>query len=406
MKSLNSIREKLRTFNQVTLIPVKLLENYQSIYSIPEDTAYINKLIKNSYSTEDLLTIYNTGYYNKIKSFYHMSNYDECFIILGIAENLQIIAGPVLNSKLHEGAINNIIRLNKLPIKIKSKLMNYYDSLPVLDSNRYYYCGKLLELLFSGTAPKDPGEDYSKECNPIFDEYFSEMIKNRETLFHHPPYFLEQELLSKIKSGDLKETMAALHEINSLKRTRLSTDAIRSVKNSLICSITIFTRAAIEGGVLPEAAFTLSDSLILAIEDMNNLNELVYYEYTAAEQFIKIVQDLSKSKYSNIIQQAVSYIYKNLTNKINLSIIAEAIYVHPNYLSTLFRKEAGMSLPDYIMKTRVNEAKYYIRYTNTKISDIAAFYQFCNQSYFIQVFRRFTGFTPNEYRVICNQQNE
>jgi AraC-like DNA-binding protein len=58
------------------------------------------------------------------------------------------------------------------------------------------------------------------------------------------------------------------------------------------------------------------------------------------------------------------------------------------------------------MKTRVDESKYYIRYTNTKISDIAAFYQFCNQSYYTQVFRKFAGCTPNEYRIKYNQQNE
>lgn len=406
MTTLKNIREKLRTFNQVTQIPVMLCENNRSLYSIPDSISYISSLLKDSCEKEDLFSISDTGYYNKTKSYYHMNDFDECFILLSIPGNLRIIAGPIINSKLHEGSINNIIRLNKLPIKLKSKLMNYYDNLLVLDTNRYYYCGKLLELLFDSTIPKDPVESYAKEGISISDEYFSEMIKNREALFHHPPYFLEQELLSKIKSGNLKETMSALHEINSLKRTRLSRDAIRSVKNSLICSITIFTRAAIEGGVMPEAAFTLSDSLILAIEDMHNLNELLYYEYTAAEQFIKIVQDLSKSKYSNIIQQAVSYIYKNLTNRLNLRIIAEAIYVHPNYLSTLFKKEVGISLPDYIMKTRVEEAKYYIRYTNTKISDIAAFYQFCNQSYFIQVFRKFAGFTPNEYRAIYNQQNE
>ena len=51
--------------------------------------------------------------------------------------------------------------------------------------------------------------------------------------------------------------MSVLTEINSLKRTRLSKDALRSVKNSLICSVTLFTRAAIDGGVMPEAAFTL-----------------------------------------------------------------------------------------------------------------------------------------------------
>lgn len=406
MPSLKSIREKLRTFNQVTGIPVNLVENNQSLYSIPDDLSYINSLLKDSYDAEDLLSLSDIGYGDKTKAYYHMSNFNECFIILILTGGLRVIAGPVINNKLHEGSINNIIRLNKLPIKIKSKLMNYYDSLPVLDTNKYYYCGRLLELLFGYAAAEVSGAASENGGISISDEYFSELIKNRETLFHHPPYFLEQEMLSKIKSGNLKETMSSLHEINSLKRTRLSKDAIRSVKNSLICSITIFTRAAIEGGVMPEAAFTLSDSLILAIEDMNSLNELVYYEYTAAEQFIKIVQDLSKSKYSNIIQQAVSYIYKNLTNRLNLKIIADAVYVHPNYLSTLFRKEVGMSLTDYIMKTRVEEAKYYIRYTNTKISEIAAFYQFCNQSYFIQVFRKYTGFTPNEYRVVYNQQNE
>lgn len=406
MIALKSIREKLRTFYQVTLIPVNLIEGNESIYAMPENISYINGIIKNSYETSDLLSISDNGYYNKIKPFYHMNNYAECFIVMGLTENRHIIAGPIINNNIHEGVINNIIRLNKLPIKIKNKLMNYYENLLVLDTNRYYYCGKLLEFLFGNTIPTEPGEDYERAGIPISDEYFSEMIKNRETLFHHPPYFLEQELLSKIKSGNLNDTMSALHEINSLKRTRLSKDAIRSVKNSLICSITLFTRAAIEGGVMPEAAFTLSDSLILAIEDMHSLSELVYYEYTAAEQYIKIVQDLSKSKYSNIIQQAVSYIYKNLTNKLTLQIIAESIYVHPNYLSTLFKREVGLSLPDYIMKTRVNEAKYYIRYTNTKISDIAAFYQFCNQSYFIQIFRKFVGFTPNAYRVTYNQQNE
>ena len=406
MTELKIIREKLRTFHQVTLVPVNLIESSQSIYSIPENISYIDSIIKDSDKIEDLLPISDTGYYNKIKPFYYMNNYEECFIILNITESRQIIAGPLITNKIHEGVINNIIRLNKLPIKIKTKLMNYYESLLVLDTNRYYYCGKLMEFLFCSSIQKDPEEEFLKGGNSISDEYFSEMIKNRETLFHHPPYFLEQELLLKIKSGNVSDTLSALHEINSLKRTRLSKDALRSVKNSLICSITLFTRAAIEGGVMPEVAFTLSDSLILAVEDMHTLAELVSYEYTAALQYIKIVQDLSKSKYSNIIQQAVSYIYKNLTNKLTLQKIAEAVYVHPNYLSTLFKKEVGLSLPDYIMKTRVDEAKYYIRYTNTKISDIAAFYQFCNQSYFIQIFRKFVGFTPNEYRVTYNQQNE
>ncbi len=406
MGDLKSIKEKIRTFHHATLIPISLIEKGRSIYSMPDEVCYINSIIKDSYTLEDMLSMSCSDRYDSIKSYYYRNNYDECFIIMHIKGDRQVIAGPVLNEKMHEGTINNIIRLNKLPIKIKGRLISYFEDLLILDTNRCYYCGKLLEFLYGGSITEDTRSDYSKENTVISDGYFAEMIKNREALFHHPPYFLEQELLSKIKSGNMNETMALLSEINSLKRTRLSKDAMRSVKNSLICSVTLFTRAAIEGGVMPEAAFTLSDSIILAIEEMSSLHELMDYEYTAAEQYVQIVQDLSKSKYSTIIQQAISYIYNNLTNKLTLGKISDTIYVHPNYLSALFKKEVGLNLPDYIMKTRVEEAKYYIRYTNTKISDIAAFYQFCNQSYFTQIFRKYVGFTPNEYRVKYNQQNE
>ena len=406
MGDLKSIINKLRTFHHATLVPINLLKDNKSVYCLPESISYISSIIKDAYTIEDIPGLSPSGYSDSIKSYYLKSDYDECFIVLHIKENYQLVAGPVLNEKKHEGIINNIIRLNKLPIKVKGKLVNYFDNLLVINTTRCYYCGKLLEYLFGSAAADNLVGDASREHIFISDDYFTEMIKNREKLFHHPPYFLEQELLSKIKSGNLNDTLAVLKEINSLKRTRLSKDVLRSVKNSLICSVTLFTRAAIEGGVTPEAAFTLSDSIILAIEEINNMPELMEYEYTAAKQYVQIVQDLSRIKYSNIIQQAISYIYKNLTNKLTLQKISDAIYVHPNYLSSLFKREVGMSLPDYIMKTRVDESKYYIRYTNTKISDIAAFYQFCNQSYYTQVFRKFAGCTPNEYREKYNQQNE
>ena len=406
MDNFGSLREKLRVFHYSTLVPVNYIENGNSVYTLPDHLSYINCIIKDSYSIDHMLGVSNSGGYGIIQSYYYKNDYDECFIIMNIEESKHMIAGPFLNERLYEGYINNIIRLKKLPIKLKNKLLNYYEKLLVIDTHRGYYCGKLLETLISGSSNQEIKGMPSKDPILISDDYFAEMIRNRESLFHHPPYFMEQELLSKIKAGNLSDAMMVLTEINSLKRTRLSKDALRSVKNSLICSVTLFTRAAIEGGVLPEAAFTLSDAIILEIEDMNNISELLSFEYAAAEQYVRIVQDLSKSKYSNAIQQAVAYIYKNLTNKLTLSKISEAIYIHPNYLSAVFKKEVGINLPDYIMKTRVNEAKYYIRYTNTKISDIASFYQFCNQSYFTKAFKKYVGLTPNEYRIRYNQQNE
>lgn len=397
------IREKIRIFYYSTLIPINYLDNGKSVYSQPESINYINSIIKDAYLIENIFGSEVNKNHNRIKSVYYKNEYDECFIIMELKENKHIIVGPTLNEKIYEGHVNSTIRLKKLPIKLKSKLITYYDNLPVIDNNRYYYFGKLLENLFGTTLEEGTKENSSEEGVFLPEEYFVNTVQNRESLFHHPPYFLEQELLSKIRIGNLKDSLMILKEINSLRRPKLSKDTLRSIKNSLICSVTLFTRASIEGGVQPEAAFTLSDSIIVEIESIDNILKLIDYEYTAVEQYVNIVNEISKNNYSNTVQQALSYIYKNLSSKLTLKDISEAIFVHPNYLSSLFKKEVGLNLSDYIMKTRVEESKYYIKYTNTKITEIALFYQFCNQSYFTHAFKKFIGLTPKEYRMKYNK---
>jgi YesN/AraC family two-component response regulator len=406
LSDLERIQERIRTFYYSTLIPVNIIENGIIVYSLPENVNNISNIISNSYTIEDIFISVNNDDNIKVKAFYYKNEYDECFTILDLKENRHIIIGPTLSEKLYESHVNNIIREKKLPIKLKTKLVNYYESLLIIDSTRFYYCGKLLENIFEEPLIHNINESTYENTISISDEYFASVVRNRESLFHHPPYFLEQELLTKIKTGNLKDSLMLLKEINSLKRSKLSQDTLRSIKNSLICSITIFTRASIEGGVQPETAFTLSDSLILEIEEMNNPSKLIECEAKAVEQYVKLVHETSINNYSNNIKQALSYIHKNLSAKLVLKDIASTIYVHPNYLSTLFKKEVGLNLSDYITKARIEESKYYIKYTNTKITEIALFYQFCNQSYYTLAFKKFIGFTPKEYRIKFNYSNK
>lgn len=396
--------EILKSFHYTTMLPVGVYKDGVCLTSYPEKLTFLNSISDKLYTTKDIL---ESSGKNPVlnKAFYYENNYFECFICLPIDENTMICAGPAIREKMTDGSITSLIRTEKLPLKLKTKLTSYYDSLIVIDYNRYFHIGKLLEHVFSINYGDSLNHGDTSSAF-VSEKYFAEMTKNRELLFHHPPYFLEQELLGCIKAGNQQEAHSVLARINSLRRPRLSKDSLRSVKNSLICSTTLFTRAAIEGGVQPEAAFTLSDSVILAIESISDIDTLINFEAKALDQYIGIIKDLSKNKYSTAVQKALSFIYKNLTEKLTLKDIAAESYVHPNYLSSLFKKEVGMSIPDYIMKTRVNEAKYYIRYTDTSISEIASFYQFCNQSYFISAFKKFSGVTPNVYRMKYNQQNE
>ena len=239
--------------------------------------------------------------------------------------------------------------------------------------------------------------------NKIYDIILSTVLEGAVTVdqidfFVHPPYNLELELIKNIKACDRANAHAVLREINSLKRAVLSHDPLRSLKNSLIASATFYSRAIIEAGVDPDEAFTLCDNLILELESIQNLANLTDFEYAMLDRFIDLGISLSFSKFSKPIRQAMEYIHSRLTQKLTLSGVAAAAFMHPNYLSALFKKEAGVSVNAYILKKKIEDCAFCLKTTNRTISEIALSYHFCNQSYFTKVFKKYCGVTPEEYR--------
>jgi YesN/AraC family two-component response regulator len=393
-----SILEKIRMFYFSTTVPIRMVDNNMTLYSLPDEIKSITNIVKNNNVVENIFKNINSYNDRDVKTYYITNEYFECFNVLSLDDKRLIIVGPFLKEKIMEGDIKKIIRMNKLSITLKNELIEYYNNLRIIDSTKYYYSGKLLEYIFSENNGEDLMEN-SNEENFIPEQYFIETVQSRENIFYHPPYFLEQQLASKIKMANFEEALLILKEINSLKRAKLSSNECRSIKNSLIGSITIFTRAAIEGGVESEAAYNLSDYYIHKLEEINNVHSLVDLEYSILKGFIQMVKNYSTNKYSNVVKEALLYIYKNLTEQLSLKKIAEAVYIHPNYLSSLFKKQVGMSISECIMKKKIEESKYYIRFTNNPIIQIASFYGFCNQSYFTQIFKKYTGTTPYEYRI-------
>ena len=78
--------------------------------------------------------------------------------------------------------------------------------------------------------------------------------------------------------------------------------------------------------------------------------------------------------------------------------IADAIYLNPEYLSRLFKKETGASLNDYIVTEKMRAAQSLLSDTNIPVSLIATKVGYSNFSYFSQVFKKYTGMSPVEYR--------
>ncbi|MOA48585.1 Bifunctional transcriptional activator/DNA repair enzyme AdaA [compost metagenome] len=91
------------------------------------------------------------------------------------------------------------------------------------------------------------------------------------------------------------------------------------------------------------------------------------------------------------------YIDRNLSTA-SLQTIADAVYLHPVYLSRLYKTETGEGISEYIQKQRMLKAVEMLKNNSLKIYEISEHMGFKNAAYFSKLFREEYGMTPNEFR--------
>ncbi|HIS56877.1 MAG TPA: AraC family transcriptional regulator [Candidatus Fimimorpha excrementavium] len=221
----------------------------------------------------------------------------------------------------------------------------------------------------------------------------------QENELFHNSYREEQEELELICRGD----MDGLFQMEQKKRTgklgKLAGEKLRSEKNLAICAMTLYCRAGIRGGLLPEEAFSISDGYIQEIEeacsaeDVSSLLREAKFEYTALT-----AQRRNESARNLLVEGCKNYICQNMHRKIEVNEIAKRLHVTPGYLSKVFRDVTGMTVMQYMMKEKTDHCGNLLKYSRYSFEEIAYYFGFCSQSHFGQVFKKWTGMTPRQFR--------
>jgi two-component system response regulator YesN len=99
-----------------------------------------------------------------------------------------------------------------------------------------------------------------------------------------------------------------------------------------------------------------------------------------------------------MIRQVHELVSEKLDQDISVKMIAEHVYLHPVYLSKIFKLETGESLGDYIIRKRMEKAAFLLKNTNLKIYEITSQLGYQNPQYFTKIFKRLYGLTPQEFR--------
>lgn len=226
-----------------------------------------------------------------------------------------------------------------------------------------------------------------------------ELFTQREDSEFHVPIDFESALCHAVENGSRQELMKILYSPVRGRVGTMSLNELRQQKYAAVCLATLLSRAAIRAGLTEEVSFAISDSFCQYIDQLNDIAQIQRRVLSMMTEFCDRVKEVKQTeKYSVVVRKAIDYISVHLHESISLDDLSKHCALCNRSLSLRFKKETGLGIPDYIHSEKMREAKYMLSHTGYSLSEISCFLNYPSQSYFTQVFKRYTGTTPQLYR--------
>ncbi|MCR4716116.1 MAG: AraC family transcriptional regulator [Lachnospiraceae bacterium] len=232
-------------------------------------------------------------------------------------------------------------------------------------------------------------------------EQFYKSFIQREDGFIRAPYNPEIEFYSTIKAGNVQKVKELCKDelVDKPGLGKLSKNPLQNMKYHFVITTALVARYCIQGGLDMSTAYSLSDFYIQKADQLKNVEEISKLHPVMCIDYTKHMRNLRKNTIHSLhVSKCVDYIYDHLHERITVDDLADYVALNPSYLSRLFKKEIGTSISEYIRKQKVETAKNMLTYSELRPAEIALILAFPSQSYFTEIFHKYTGLTPKEYK--------
>lgn len=263
----------------------------------------------------------------------------------------------------------------------------------------YHFTGRKLgesELVFYAADEKLPQVSRGEQLQPY-------QLDNIEAEFHHLSYADEQKIMGRITRGEVEAmksayTMADISLINTAVG-KLAEQPLKHMEYMFCSSIAIATRAAIQGGLDDEEAYSIADILLQELAKCKDAESMMKVQMETMYTFASHVREAKeRSSQLNYVEQSKRYLQEHINKTFSLDELASSVGVNKSYLCRKFKETEGVTILHYVQELRVEAAKNMLRYSNQDLSSIAAYLCFSSQSRFGSIFKQFTSMTPKKYR--------
>lgn len=309
--------------------------------------------------------------------------------------------GPFLFQPVTSQAFTELMNKKSIPPSFHQDFMEYFNLVPLIPSadSWNHMLAFFLSQLCTSTIKFCSAQDnafalfsssYEDYSIPEMPDVALEAIQKR--------YEYEEEIMKAVAAGDVTQASKAHHYFLQYRLLPRVSDPIRDLKNLLITFNTLLRKAAQNGQVHPLHIDNLSRQFAIQIESAFTVEQLENLSDIMIRKYCMLVKNYSHREYASVVQTCMDYIDFHYTQELSLKDLAAMCYVSSSHLSSLFKKETGMNIIDYINNTRIRQSLILLNTTNLPISDIAIRCGFTDGNYYSRIFKKYQGQSPKRYR--------
>ncbi len=327
------------------------------------------------------------------------------YLLLPGTEGTRLLSiGPYLEKEMTEQEILELTESLALQPSQQKLLQKYYTSLPIISPESPIQ--HLLTILYEKLWGKDgfTYATYNRDTLSDFTSFRQKALSSEEASTQwnvdmiEKRYASENALMDAVRTGNLKKVDAHVGRITAAVFDKRLPDHLRTLKNYCIITNTLLRKAAEQGGVHPVYLDSVSSDFAAKIEQMVSPAACPAMIGSIARSYCRLVKNHSAKSYSPAVQKAMICVDADLTAPLSLRYLADELNINSSYLSSLFKKETGVTVTTYIIRQRINYAKHLLENTRLQIQTIAQHCGLGDVHYFSKLFKKETGLTPREFR--------
>ena len=233
----------------------------------------------------------------------------------------------------------------------------------------------------------------------INQKYTEKSYEEREEGLLNRSYDIEKELIRFIETGNVEGLKKLSNRARNIRIGTIADTNMRQWKNTFIVAVTLYSRAAMRGGLTPSIAYQLSNIYMQQVERLSNVEAIQSLLQQAQLDYAnRVAKSIVPATADQILHRVIQFVRENTNKKITVAEVADYIGFTRPALSHKFKKETGINLSAFIRKCKLEEAKDLLAFSEKSISEISNYLCFSSQSHFQKSFKDQFGITPEAYR--------